>query len=737
MGYDSVGNVTRQQDPEGHVTYLTSDAANRNTVVQDPMAGKTYFHYDANANRTALVDPEGHPTYFGWDAMDRQTNTTDALGNEQTFDYDAVGNPSVSVDGRGRVTYYGYDAADQPVSTLYDDGLTTYFAYDEAANRSSMIDWHGTTTWAYDAIDWPTVRTQPGDLHTYYEFDAMGNRTGLVDPLGNEMEYEYDPADRMLSATANGQRTTYYEFDANGRMIQKILPTASVCYHNYDAAGRLTDLKDVKSDLSPISTFAFTYDADGNITEALKENGSTWYYEYDALHRLTNADWNDSEDARLYGYEYDYDRVGNRTRLLENDVGTYYTYDEANELLTETLPSEYAEHTYDGEGNTVSRAVDAGDTTYYDYDARNNLGAIWTRDGSTPPNYFAYDGDSARIQIADSEGETNYIWDGPSIIGELEENNALRRAYTHGHTPIPGAFSLLEVEDSERSRYAYHLDQVGGVKRLTDASQSVAATYEYSPFGRILESTGSAPNDFTFPATYLGLGDASCLKLSSSRGYCMRTTRFLSRELLGQLRGDSSFAYAENSPTGYVDPRGSAAQYVTIKPGKKYEGVTRDKLERKHCRCVKKLRRLKRGADTVLDDYRKCYDKVLKRHTCPSARQLENCLVSMGYAEEVMGPGVYFPRTGGVRLRKEPGVCGPLLMSAAWAHESLHRGRHEAMVRNPKQLGTFLLDLEKRSAKFHLKYETEAYKAGMAAIKGFLRVLEGPLCSNYGEPQEE
>ena len=65
------------------MTYLTWDAANRNTVVQDPMAGKTYFHYDANANRTALLDAEGHPTYFEWDAMDRMSKTKDAVGKEQ------------------------------------------------------------------------------------------------------------------------------------------------------------------------------------------------------------------------------------------------------------------------------------------------------------------------------------------------------------------------------------------------------------------------------------------------------------------------------------------------------------------------------------------------------------------------------------------------------------------------------------------------------------------------------
>ena len=62
MGYDSVGNVTWQKDPEGHVTYFDFDAGNRRVAIKDALAGVTDFYYDENGNHTILIAAEGHPT---------------------------------------------------------------------------------------------------------------------------------------------------------------------------------------------------------------------------------------------------------------------------------------------------------------------------------------------------------------------------------------------------------------------------------------------------------------------------------------------------------------------------------------------------------------------------------------------------------------------------------------------------------------------------------------------------
>ena len=61
-GYDSVGNVTWQQDPQGHVTCFDFDAVNRRIAIKDALAGITDLYYDENGNQTTLIDAEGQPT---------------------------------------------------------------------------------------------------------------------------------------------------------------------------------------------------------------------------------------------------------------------------------------------------------------------------------------------------------------------------------------------------------------------------------------------------------------------------------------------------------------------------------------------------------------------------------------------------------------------------------------------------------------------------------------------------
>ena len=62
VGYDSVGNLTWQEDPEGHVAYFDFDAANRRIAIKDALAGITDFHYDENGNQTTLIAAERQPT---------------------------------------------------------------------------------------------------------------------------------------------------------------------------------------------------------------------------------------------------------------------------------------------------------------------------------------------------------------------------------------------------------------------------------------------------------------------------------------------------------------------------------------------------------------------------------------------------------------------------------------------------------------------------------------------------
>jgi len=383
-------------------------------------------------------------------------------------------------------------------------------------------------------------------------------------PSQNRTKYDYDKHG-LITEVHSDAGWTYYAYDARGAALTRHLPNDTWTYYAYDAAGRVTSIADRKSDGTAISTFAFTRDANGNILTSLREDDSCWYYQYDGVQRLTDAEWKDSGGTSLYAYDYQYDKVGNRTSLVFSSTPTYYTYNEANELTVEQTPGvETAYYDYDGRGNQVERSVLGGHTTYFDYNSRNLIARIDSTDPAfTTPNTFAYNALGQRIRKSDSTGTTYYVWDGLNITHEHDGSGTITRRYTHGHTPIEGVFSLIDVEDASNNHYFYHFDQVGGVKELTDDSQSVVQYYEYSPFGRILEDTGSAPNDFTFPATYIKLPDVESLTLSPRRLYDAASSRYASRDRASTAPEYHVFT---GNPGRNVDPSGLQMASITPMP---------------------------------------------------------------------------------------------------------------------------------------------------------------------------
>jgi len=197
------------------------------------------------------------------------------------------------------------------------------------------------------------------------------------------------------------------------------------------------------------------------------------------MQRLTGAEWKDGATL-LYGYQYNYDKVGNRLSLLADGTVACYSYNNCNELTDELCGSEEIDYEYDGRGNCVSRSVEGGTTTYFEYNARNLITRIDTTELGFTPNLFSYNALGQRISKTDSTGTTYYVWDGLHILLEHDGAGTITRRYTYGHEAVHGVAGLIDVEDaSGGAHYFYHFDQVGGVRALTTESAATDTTYEY------------------------------------------------------------------------------------------------------------------------------------------------------------------------------------------------------------------------------------------------------------------
>src|SRR3970282_1595558 len=105
------------------------------------------------------------------------------------------------------------------------------------------------------------------------------------------------------------ERTTW-QYDAVNRVTTQILGNGTQARSTFDAAGNLTDLRNVQSDRTMISSFATTCDAVGNRTQVVEANGDVVSWSYDPTYQLTNER---RSGTNAYNATYTYDATGNRT----------------------------------------------------------------------------------------------------------------------------------------------------------------------------------------------------------------------------------------------------------------------------------------------------------------------------------------------------------------------------------------------------------------------------------------
>ena len=125
-------------------------------------------------------------------------------------------------------------------------------------------------------------------------------------------------------------------------------------------------------------------------------------YGYDSLSRLLNV-LHKMGTLTLDGAGYTYDNAGNRTAKTNylNNITEQYTYDPLYQLTQVTQGTTTTEsYSYDAVGNRLSSLG----MSPYAYNSSNEL-------ISTPAATFTYDGNGNTLTKADSSGTTTYNWD--------------------------------------------------------------------------------------------------------------------------------------------------------------------------------------------------------------------------------------------------------------------------------------------------------------------------------------
>ncbi|MBT2719071.1 DNRLRE domain-containing protein [Bacillus sp. ISL-57] len=570
--YDEVGNIMNETNPEGSKKTYSYDSNNQIKSLSLPNDAVVSYDYDKNGNNTVkgiTAESKKQEYNYEYDEDNKLISVSDPLNQKTSYTYDDNDNLVQTHLPNGQFIKNTYDNADRIDKIYYNDDLAFEFVKDKNSNETSIIDsinqlkkeqvfdaknritsqvlkknntTLGTVSWNYptdsDKLQSTSFSHQGTDQTISYEYNKLEQNT-VVKNNSNTFRLDYDESGNVTTYTpANGVGTTYV-YDQAGQVI-------SMSTNKVDAAtGAVTTVIDE----------TYTYDANGNRTEIVYNNGSTAQFTYDALDQLTNETLQDGTIN-----EYKYDGFGNRiSQKVGSQPAITASYNLMNQLIT------YGNETikYDANGNRLE------DGTYtYEWNAADQLIAVYKKGDTSPFADYKYDDDGRRIQKNVKGTITNYIYDGDSlnVLYETNASDQVLRSYVYGVDGQLFAFNK-HSGTSVLDTYYYHYNPRGDVVALTDKSGNIVASYSYDNWGNPLEikRTGIALEN---PFRYAGyqFDEETGLYYLMARYYQPTHGVFLS---LDPDPGDeddiltqNGYNYVGNNPIMMVDPDGHYWHYA-------------------------------------------------------------------------------------------------------------------------------------------------------------------------------
>ncbi|CAN5551044.1 hypothetical protein BH09VER1_BH09VER1_25170 [soil metagenome] len=172
---------------------------------------------------------------------------------------------------------------------------------------------------------------------------------------------------------------------------------------------------------------------------------------------------------------------------------------------------------------------------------------------------FSYDSFGRRVKIVekDSSGSVTstkqFVFDGWAAVEQRDGGNAVTKRYFKD--------GFRDVTNSQS--YYYTKDHLGSIREVMGSDgTTIAARYDYDPYGRVTKVSGSVDSDFLYTGYYIHV--QSGIYLSPTRAYAAYLGRFISRDPLESVTGEmpemtqgpNLYQYVANNPINLFDPLG-------------------------------------------------------------------------------------------------------------------------------------------------------------------------------------
>ncbi len=237
-----------------------------------------------------------------------------------------------------------------------------------------------------------------------------------------------------------------------------------------------------------------------------------------------------NENGNLWNnLTYNYNSTSNRLQSVSDAAGN----------LSATF-------TYDANGNMVSQSGKFSDINY----EHRNL-PTWFHTISAPDVRAYYNPSGKRILKEVTNGKWQfYVRDGELTLAVFNQNG-------FSHFNLVGNSIFGRFEPPTGSRRYYIKDHLGSTRVVKNSSGTVLSTYDYYPFGLLMEGRYSVNNNTIEKFTGKERDDAIGLDYFGARYYDPALARWHSPDPLAQKHPEwSTYNYALNNPLYYIDPDG-------------------------------------------------------------------------------------------------------------------------------------------------------------------------------------
>jgi len=620
--YDSFGRLWQSRNPDdGTYGTISYDDVNRKITTRDEVGRWETASYDIagrliatmQLNGTQLInssyyyDPVGnlvaisagssapylkHKHYY--DNSNRLIRTdfivNGANSESEIYSYDSVGHLTLKKLRNGNYEYLKYDTLGRLKNISYgtsangpptpDWGRTDY-AYDPNgniiyANRTSVLNPSPSAIialrYVYDSRDrmYNETYKYDGKMFTMtYNYDNNSNIKRIIYPKGQTIDYVRDYYDRIIQIKQGSYIFAQLYYDPLDRYTSVVYGNAvhTNYYYFVDGSNRLSRSYTYLGSTT-ILDMQYSYDDSGKIT-TISDGTYPESFKYDQVGRLWNASCS-AGDPTGYGWRnYSYDSLGNILKIVKKpqsgskDTWTY-SYDTSNgkyrlTSITSSLSGNIRTLTYDSSGQAVTRTVpgQVSKTLLYEMDG------LMYRVGAKSDMTARYDAFSRRVTFYDSgdlgsDKSKDHIFMGDRVAYDWEETSAkYLTCYVYADGLLLGKIYGSSSNPTQYKEFI-HLDHLGSVRRMTNASGVVRFSARYEPYGAPIIALQTDKSAFK----YIGqvrdeLTGLSCFGV---RFYDAEIGRFLCEDpVLGSPAEPLSmnrYSYCIDDPINLADPSG-------------------------------------------------------------------------------------------------------------------------------------------------------------------------------------